>query len=156
MLANCNKISQKLLFMILVHSKAVPILPSGTKKDGKIVLDYFVVLAIILPLVWSSFCLSWENRHLPICEWSCILCPNVQNFCPNNCQFFSVGDATASPRLTLMVTVVYSDVLEGKRSTCFGPLSRYFVLKYSSLLVKSLLSAHIIFSEPHLNSLLCV
>ena len=26
-----------------------------------------------------------------------IICPNVENFCPNNGQFFSVGDATASP-----------------------------------------------------------
>ena len=31
------------------------------------------------------------------CECSCILCPNFENFCPNNGQFFSVGDATASP-----------------------------------------------------------
>jgi len=31
------------------------------------------------------------------CECSCILCPNVENFCPNNSQFFSIGDATASP-----------------------------------------------------------
>jgi len=37
-----------------------------------------------------------------------------------------------------------------------GPPSRYFVCKYSPLLVKRLLSALIIFSEPHLNSLLCV
>jgi len=48
---------------IPVHSKAVSILTSGAKKDGKIVLDYFSVFAIILPLIWSSFCLSWENRH---------------------------------------------------------------------------------------------
>jgi len=26
-----------------------------------------------------------------------MLCPNFENFCPNNGQFFSVGDATASP-----------------------------------------------------------
>jgi len=32
-----------------------------------------------------------------IYERSCTLCPNVENFCPNNGQFFSVGDATASP-----------------------------------------------------------
>ena len=31
------------------------------------------------------------------CECSCILCPNVENFCPNIGQFFSVGDATTSP-----------------------------------------------------------
>jgi len=36
------------------------------------------------------------------CERSCIICPNVQNFCPNNGQFSSVGDATASPCRTLM------------------------------------------------------
>jgi len=37
-----------------------------------------------------------------------------------------------------------------------GPLSMYSARQYSSLLVKSLLSAHIIFSEPHHNSVLCV
>jgi len=49
--------------MIPVHSRAMSILPSGAKNNGKIVLDYFAVLATILPLIWSFFCLSWENRH---------------------------------------------------------------------------------------------
>jgi len=49
--------------MIHVHSKALSILTSGAKNNGKIVLDYFAVLAIILPLVWLSFCLTWENSH---------------------------------------------------------------------------------------------
>jgi len=35
--------------MIPVHSRAVSILTSGAKKNGKIVLDYFAVMAIILP-----------------------------------------------------------------------------------------------------------
>jgi len=36
--------------MIPIHPRAVYILPSGAKKNGKIVLDYFVVdLAITLP-----------------------------------------------------------------------------------------------------------
>jgi len=35
--------------MIPVHSRAVSIFTSGTKKNGKIVLDYFAVMAIILP-----------------------------------------------------------------------------------------------------------
>jgi len=35
--------------MIPVHSRAVSILPPGAKKHGKIVSDYFAVLAIILP-----------------------------------------------------------------------------------------------------------
>jgi len=36
--------------MIPAHSRAVPILPSGTKQNGKIVSDYFAVdLVIILP-----------------------------------------------------------------------------------------------------------
>ena len=30
-------------------------------------------------------------------ECSCILCPNIEHFCPNNGQFFSFVDATASP-----------------------------------------------------------
>jgi len=38
--------------MIPVHSRTVPILPSGAKKNGKIVSDYFAVLVIILPLIW--------------------------------------------------------------------------------------------------------
>jgi len=39
--------------MIPVHSRpsgAVSILPLGAKKNGKIVQDYFAVLATILPL----------------------------------------------------------------------------------------------------------
>jgi len=75
--------------MIPVHSMAVFIFPSGAKKNG--------VLSIILPLICLLFYLSLENRqYLMTCECSCILCPNVENFCPNNGQFFSVGDATAS------------------------------------------------------------
>jgi len=74
----------------------------GAKND-KMVSDYFAVLAIILPLIWLLLCLSLENRHYLItCECSCILCPNFENFCPNNGQFFSVGDATASPCCMLM------------------------------------------------------
>ena len=34
--------------------------------------------------------------------------------------------------------------------------SRYFARKYSLFLVKNLLSTHIIFSEPHHNSVLCL
>jgi len=37
--------------MIPIHSRAVSILPSETKKNGKIVSYYFAVLAIILPLI---------------------------------------------------------------------------------------------------------
>ena len=78
--------------VIPIHSRAMFILPSGT-KNGKI-----AVLAIILPLMWLLFCLSLENRHYLItCECSCILCPNFENFRTNNGQFFSVGYVTASP-----------------------------------------------------------
>jgi len=81
-----------------LHSRAVFILSTGAKKNGKIVSDYFAVLAIILPLIWLLFCPSLENRHYLIaCEWSYILCPNFETFSQNNGQFFSVGDATASP-----------------------------------------------------------
>jgi len=80
--------------MIPIHSRAVFILPSGAKKNGKIVSDYFAVLAIILLL----FCVTLENRHYLITyECCCILCPNCENFCPNDGQFFSVGVVTACP-----------------------------------------------------------
>jgi len=49
-------------YMIPVHSKAVSNLPSGAKKNGKIVSGYFAVFPIILPLIWPLFCLSWENK----------------------------------------------------------------------------------------------
>jgi len=49
--------------MIPVHSRAVLILPSGAKKNGKIVSDYFAVFTIILPLIWLLFCLSLENGY---------------------------------------------------------------------------------------------
>jgi len=79
--------------MIPVHSRAVFILPSGTKRNGKIAFR---------PLFCRSFCYYfasvWKIGTTSLrCECSCILCPNFQNFCPNNGQFFSVGDATASP-----------------------------------------------------------
>jgi len=38
-------------------------------------------------------------------ECRCILCPNIENFCQNNGQFLSIGDATASPCRTLMCTI---------------------------------------------------
>jgi len=83
--------------MIPVHSGAVSVLPSGAKKNGKIVFDYFAVLAIILPFVWPLLGFSWENRHHLTCiECSCMVCPNVERFCPNNGHFFSVGDVIAS------------------------------------------------------------
>jgi len=49
--------------IIPVHSRAMSILPSRAKKNGKMVSDYFTVLAIILPLIWLLICLSLENRH---------------------------------------------------------------------------------------------
>ena len=80
--------------IIPVHSRAVFILPSGAKKNDKIVSEYFAVLDIILPLMWLLFWPSLENRHYLITyECSCTLCPN-------NGQYFSPGDATASPAST--------------------------------------------------------
>jgi len=55
--------------MIPVHSRAVSILPSGAKRDGKIVSDYLAILAIILPLIWPLLCRSWENRDYPNYMW---------------------------------------------------------------------------------------
>jgi len=49
--------------IIPVHTRAVSDLPSGAKKNGKIVSDYFAVLDIILPLIRPLFYLSWENKH---------------------------------------------------------------------------------------------
>ena len=56
--------------MIPVHSRAVSYLPSGAKKNGKIVLDYFAFLATILPLIWPLVCLSWENK--PYLTYTCM------------------------------------------------------------------------------------
>jgi len=65
---------------------------------GKIALYYFVVLDTILPLNWPLFCLGWKIDTISlISECSCTLCPNVENFYPNNGQFFRVWDATTSP-----------------------------------------------------------
>jgi len=58
------------------------------------------------------------------------------------------------------VGVVYSGVFKGMqtrdlpRAPFLGPPSRYSERKYSSFLVKGLLSAHMIFSEPHPDSVL--
>jgi len=86
--------------MIPVHSRATFIFPSGKKRNGKIVSDgkIFAFLAIILPFFGYYFVsvLKIDTSSLA-CECSCILCPKFENFCPNNGQFCSVGDATASP-----------------------------------------------------------
>ena len=86
--------------MIPVHSRATFIFPSGKKRNGKIVSDckIFAFLAIILPFFGYYFVsvLKIDTSSLT-CECSCILCPKFENFCPNNGQFCSVGDATASP-----------------------------------------------------------
>jgi len=67
----------------------------------------------ILPLILLLFCLSLEKRlYLIACECSCILCPNFENFCPNNGQFLSVGDATASPCHTLMILNVMKELFK--------------------------------------------
>jgi len=92
------------------------------KKNGKIVSDFFAVSAIILPLIWSLFCLSWEIDTTSLtCQCSYILCPNVKNFCLNNDQFFSVGDATASPASpcrTFMATHLCLRILLSDVSSC--------------------------------------
>jgi len=59
----------------------VSILPSRAKNDGKILSDYFAVLAIIALLIWLL-----DTTSLT-CEISWILHPNFENFCPNNDQF---------------------------------------------------------------------
>jgi len=49
--------------------------------------------------------------------WLCsLLCPNVENFCPNNGQFFSVGDATASPAVCLCSAPWMQESVPIKRS----------------------------------------
>jgi len=84
--------------MIPVHSRAVFILPSGAKKNRKIVSDYFAVWSLLCHWFGYYFASVWKmNTTSLTCECSCILCPNFENFCPNNGQFFSVGDVTASP-----------------------------------------------------------
>jgi len=72
-----------------VHWKAVFILQPWAKKNGRFG-HYFAVELVVT-------CLSLEIRYYLTCEFSCILCPNFEKFCPNNGQFFSVGDATACP-----------------------------------------------------------
>ena len=74
--------------IIPVDSRAVFILPSGAKKNGKIVRDYCIRFETILPLNWLLFCHSLENRHYHIaCECSCILCPNFESFQRWGCDY---------------------------------------------------------------------
>ena len=85
--------------MIPVSSRAVSILPSGVKKNGKIV-RLFCRFCHYFALVGKIDSTSLTR------ECSCILCPNDEKFFLNNGQFFSFGDATASPASpcrTLMV-----------------------------------------------------
>ena len=92
--------------IIPVHSKAVSILPSGAKKwqsSARLFCRFGHHFALVGKIDTNS----------PICECRCILCPNVENVCPNNGQFFSVGVATtspASPCRTLMVRFTTSEM----------------------------------------------
>ena len=63
------------------------------------------------------FALIWKIDTTSLTqECSCILSPNFENFCPNNGQFFSVGDATASPaspfRTLMDLIITFSDSLD--------------------------------------------
>ena len=70
------------------------------KKDRQIVWDYFAVWPIFCRWFGYSFALVWKiDDASHTCEGSCTLYPNFENFCPTNSQFFSIGDATASPCL---------------------------------------------------------
>jgi len=77
--------------MIPVHSRAVFILPSGAKKNLPFWLLFCHWFGCYFASVWKI------NTTSLTCACSCILCPNCENFCPKNGQFFSVGDATAPP-----------------------------------------------------------
>jgi len=82
--------------MILVHSRALFILPSGAKKNGKYWTLFCRWFGYYFASVWKIDTISLT------CEGSCILCPNYV-------QFFLVGDATASPASpcrTLMLVAV--------------------------------------------------
>jgi len=81
--------------MIPVHSRTVFILPSRAKRMA-VWLLFHHWFGYYFALVWKIDTISLT------CECGCILCPNFENFCPNKGQFFSVGDATASPCCTLM------------------------------------------------------
>ena len=61
----------------------------GQKKNGKIVLDYFAVLTIILPLIWLWLCLTWENRHYLTYMWMQLYTlPKCWKFLPEKWPIF--------------------------------------------------------------------
>ena len=76
--------------MILVQE--VTILPSGSvyfAVRGKKEWQNSLSKAFAVDGNTDTASLKWEC--------SCIICPNIQNFCPKNSQFYVVGDATVSP-----------------------------------------------------------
>jgi len=80
--------------MIPIHSRALFILPS-LAKEWQNSLRLFCRFGIFYCWFGYYFALTIDTTSLT-CECCCILCPNFENFCPNNGQIFSVGDATAS------------------------------------------------------------
>ena len=80
---------------IPVHSRAVSISPSWAKTFWTLFYGWFGNYFTLLGKI--------DTTSLT-CESSCILCPNVENFWPNNGQFFSIGDTTASPYHALMTS----------------------------------------------------
>jgi len=138
--------------IIPVHAKAVSILSSGVKKNGKIVPDYFAVLTIILPWIWQLFVLVGKMDTTSLtCECSCKLCPNVG-------QFFSVGDATASPTSPCRMLMV-SMLLPGyhknaDKTTTVGSFRISCLLMFVPLRGWWWRASHLLICGPHL--MLCV
>jgi len=74
-------------------------------------------------------------------ECSCILCPNVEYFCTNNGQFFSFGDATASPASPCHTLMLHRFVDE-----CTSEKINFY-RHITKLFCPSLFLLHVIFSE---------
>ena len=78
--------------MIPVDSRACSVYFAIRGKNG--ILPFWPLF-----FCWIGYFASvWKtDTTLLTCECYYITCPNFENFCPNNGQFFSVGNATASP-----------------------------------------------------------
>jgi len=74
-------------------------------------------------------------------EYSYILCPNFENFCPNNGQFFSFRDATAFPASPCHTHMLHRFVDE-----CTSEKINFYQ-HITKLFCPSLFLLHVVFSE---------
>jgi len=114
--------------MIPVHSRAVSILPSGAKKNGKIVSDYYILYPeqktftsyyALYPLHYKQIC-PWEVCSLDD-PWSFAASHSLMHFI-NRCTWKSLQSYITTIMMTSLLCV--SEKLVFHQSKCISAIKR--------------------------------